>query len=90
MILTGYRNMRLAHDKFTILTTLVLSFIGLVVAYSCYGWGVYRLWSGAITFGTMTLFLQLSGSLTSSFSSIVSSIPTIISIATNQGDNRAS
>ena len=85
VILTGYRNMRLAHDKFTILTTLVLSFIGLVVAYSCYGWGVYRLWSGAITFGTMTLFLQLSGSLTSSFSAIVSTIPSVISVATAAG-----
>lgn len=84
-ILKSYRNMRLAHDKFTILTTLVLSFIGLVVAYSCYGWGVYRLWSGAITFGTMTLFLQLSGSLTSSFSAIVSTIPSVISIATAAG-----
>lgn len=85
VILTGYRNMRLSHDRFTILTTLVLSFIGLVVAYSCYGWGVYRLWSGAITFGTMTLFLQLSGSLTSSFSSIVSTIPNVISVATAAG-----
>lgn len=85
VILTGYRNMRLAHDKFTILTTLVLSLLGLVVAYSCYGWGVYRLWSGAITFGTMTLFLQLSGSLTSSFSAIVSTIPSVISIATAAG-----
>ncbi len=85
VLLTSYRNMRLAHDRFTILTTLVLSFIGLVVAYSCYGWGVYRLWSGAITFGTMTLFLQLSGSLTSSFSAIVSTIPSIISIATAAG-----
>ncbi len=84
-ILISYRNMRLAHDKFTILTTLVLSFIGLVVAYSCYGWGVYRLWSGAITFGTMTLFLQLSGSLTSSFSAIVSTIPGVISVATAAG-----
>lgn len=84
-LLTSYRNMRLAHDKFTILTTLVLSFIGLVVAYSCYGWGVYRLWSGAITFGTMTLFLQLSGSLTSSFSAIVSTIPSVISVATAAG-----
>ena len=84
-LLEGYRNMRLAHDKFTILTTLVLSFIGLGVAYSCYGWGVYRLWSGAITFGTMTLFLQLSGSLTSSFSAIVSIIPSVISVATAAG-----
>ena len=85
LLLKSYRNMRLAHDKFTIITTLVLSLIGLVVAYSCYGWGVYRLWSGAITFGTMTLFLQLSGSLTSSFSAIVSTIPSIISIATAAG-----
>lgn len=85
VILTSYRNMRLSHDRFTILTTLVLSFIGLVVAYSCYGWGVYRLWSGAITFGTMTLFLQLSGSLTSSFSAIVSTIPNVISVATAAG-----
>ena len=84
-LLKGYRNMRLAHDKFTILTTMCLSLIGLVVAYSCYGWGVYRLWSGAITFGTMTLFLQLSGSLTSSFSSIVSTIPSVISVATAAG-----
>ncbi len=84
-LLTNYRNMRLAHDKFTILTTLVLSFIGLVVAYACYGWGVYRLWSGVITFGTMTLFLQLSGSLTSSFSSIVSMVPGVISVATAAG-----
>ena len=84
-LLTNYRNMRLAHDKFTILTTLLLSFIGLVVAYACYGWGVYRLWSGVITFGTMTLFLQLSGSLTSSFSSIVSMVPGVISVATAAG-----
>ncbi len=84
-ILKSYRKMRLAHDKFTILTTLVLSFIGLIVAYLCYGWGVYRLWSGAITFGTMTLFLQLSGSLTASFSAIVSTIPSVISIATAAG-----
>ena len=84
-ILKSYRNMRLAHDKFTILTTLLLSFIGLVVAYACYGWGVYRLWSGVITFGTMTLFLQLSGSLTSSFSGIVSMVPGVISVATAAG-----
>lgn len=84
-LLNAYRNMCMAHDKFTILTTLCLSFIGLVVAYSCYGWGVYRLWSGAITFGTMTLFLQLSGSLTSSFSGIVSMVPGVISVATAAG-----
>ena len=83
--LNNYRNMRLTHDRFSILTTLCLSAIGLVVSYSCYGWGVYRLWDGAITFGTMTLFLQLSGSLTSSFSALVSMVPSVISIATAAG-----
>lgn len=85
VILNNYRNMKLTHDKFSILTTLCLSAIGLIVSFLCYGWGVYRLWDGAITFGTMTLFLQLSGSLTSSFSSIVAMVPNAISVATAAG-----
>lgn len=85
VLLNNYRNMRLKHDKFSILTTLCLSAIGLLVSFLCYGWGVYRLWDGAITFGTMTLFLQLSGSLTSSFSSIVAMVPNAISVATAAG-----
>lgn len=80
-----FRKMRLDHGKFSILMTMCLSVIGLIVSYLCYGWGVWRLWQGAITYGTMTLFLQISGQLTSSFSSIVSLLPTSISIATAAG-----
>lgn len=80
-----YRKIRLDHDRFSIIMTLCMSIIGLAVAYSCYGWGVYRLWQGAISYGTMTLFLQISGQLTSSFSSLVSLIPSAISIATASG-----
>ncbi len=80
-----YRKMRLDHGKFSLVMTTCLSVIGLVVAYLCYGWGVWRLWQGAITFGTMTLFLQISGKLSTSFSSIVSLLPTSISIATAAG-----
>lgn len=80
-----YRKMRLDHGKFSLVMTTCLSVIGLLVSYLCYGWGVWRLWQGAITYGTMTLFLQLSGSLTSSFSAIVSLLPTAISIATAAG-----
>lgn len=80
-----YRKMRLDHGKFSLIMTTCLSVIGLMVAYLCYGWGVWRLWQGAITFGTMTLFLQISGKLTTSFSSIVSLLPTSISIATAAG-----
>lgn len=80
-----YRKVRLDHDRFQIVMTMCMSLIGLVVAYSCYGWGVWRLWQGAITYGTMTLFLQISGQLTTSFSSLVSLLPTAISIATAAG-----
>ena len=80
-----YRKMRLDHGKFSIIMTMCMSLIGLVVSYSCYGWGVWRLWQGAITYGTMTLFLQISGQLTSSFNSLVSLVPSAISIATAAG-----
>lgn len=83
--LHNYRKLRLDHSKFSLVMTTGLSVIGLVVAYLCYGWGVWQLWNGAITYGTMTLFLQISGKLTSSFSSVVSMLPTSISIATAAG-----
>ncbi|MBP3441544.1 MAG: ABC transporter ATP-binding protein [Clostridia bacterium] len=83
--LFAYRKLRLDHGKFSLLMTMGLSVIGLIVSYSCYGWGVWRLWQGAITYGTMTLFLQISGQLTSSFSALVSLLPTAISIATAAG-----
>lgn len=84
-LLKQFRNVRLEYDKFSILTTVLMSFVGLLVSYSCYGWGVWQLWHGAITYGTMTMFLQLSGNLTNSFSSLVSMAPSIISIATAAG-----
>lgn len=84
-LLEEYRSTRLAYDKFSILTTLCLSLLGMIVSYSCYGWGIYRLWQGAISFGTMTMFLQISGSLTSSFSALASLAPTAVSVATAAG-----
>lgn len=80
-----YRKIRLDQDKFTIIMSLVMSLVGLVIAYSSYGWGVYRLWQGVISYGTMTLFLQISGQLTSSFSSLVSYVPGAITIGTAAG-----
>ena len=80
-----HRKLKLDHDRFSIVMSLCMSLIGLAVAYTCYGWGVYRLWQGAISYGTMTLFLQISGQLTGSFSALVSLIPSAISIATSAG-----
>lgn len=80
-----HRKIKLDHDKFSIVMSLCMSIIGIAVAYTCYGWGVYRLWQGAISYGTMTLFLQISGQLTALFSALVSQLPTAITIATAAG-----
>ncbi len=84
-LLDTYRQTRLKYEKFNIIMTLCFSVIGMIVSYFCYGWGVYRLWQGAITYGTMTLFLQISGTLSSSFNSLASLAPTAISVATSAG-----
>ncbi len=84
-LLNQYRNARLEQEKFSVLTTMFMGLIGIIISYSCYGWGVWRLWNGAITFGTMTLFIQLSSTLTNSFNSLASLGPTLISIATSAG-----
>lgn len=84
-LLERYREVRLKYEKFSILVGILLSFIGMAVSYGCYGWGVYRLWKGAISYGTMTLFLQISGRLTGSFNAIASMVPSAVSIATSAG-----
>ena len=80
-----YRSVKLRYEKFSILMTMVFSLLGIVVGYACYGWAAYRLWQGLITVGTMTLFLQVSGSLNSTFSALASLAPGAVSIATSAG-----
>lgn len=84
-LLDSYRTMMLQHEKFSLLLSCCLSVIGLVVSYACYGWGVWRLWTGSISYGTMVMFLQLSNKLTISFSALASLAPGAISIATSAG-----
>lgn len=80
-----YRKLTLEYQKFSILMTFLLSVIGVIVSYACYGWGVYRLWQGAISYGTMTLFLTISSTLNTSFGSLVSLAPNAVTIATAAG-----
>lgn len=80
-----YINMRLDFQKMSMLTSVLMAIIGFIVSYSCYGWGIYRVWSGVISYGTMTMFLSLSGTLTSSVNSLVGLVPTAISLTISAG-----
>jgi ABC-type multidrug transport system fused ATPase/permease subunit len=80
-----YIEMRLDFRKMSIWTSLLLSTVGMIVSYASYGWGIYRVWSGVITYGTMTMFLSLSGTLTGALSSLTSLVPTAIGLTTSAG-----
>lgn len=74
----------LDHNRFSILTSSLLSFVGMVVSGLCFLWSVYRLWCG-ITFGEMTMFLQLVGVLSGAFSALVGMIPAAVTTAASAG-----
>ena len=84
-ILNKYKNATLEHNRFSVLTSTFLSLVGMVVGGVCFLWGAYRLWQNHITFGEMTLFLQLSGSLSGAFGALVSLVPAAITAATAAG-----
>ena len=80
-----YISMRLEFRKMSIWTTLLLSFVGMIVSYASYGWGIYRVWTGVISYGTMTMFLTLSGTLTGALNSLTGLVPTAIGLTTSAG-----
>jgi len=80
---TEYFEMRMKFQKLSIITTLLMALIGIIVSYLSYGWGIYRVWTGAISYGTMTLFLSLSSSMTGTLNALLSLVPTAISISTS-------
>lgn len=80
-----YRDARLNYNRFHVNTTAVLSLSSILVTIACFGWSVLRLWRGHISYGTMTLFLQLASSLSASFTALVRMVPDMIGGATAAG-----
>ena len=80
-----YIDMRLEFSRMSMVTSVILGFVGLLVSYSSYGWGIYRVWSGAITYGSMTMFLSLSSTLTGAVNSLTAIVPNAISLTTSAG-----
>lgn len=80
-----FRNVKLEYKKFSTITSYIMSLFATAVSVLCYCWGVYRLWSGHITYGTMTLFLQMASSLSGTFSALIYMVPQAISAATCAG-----
>lgn len=76
-------NMRLEFQRMSMGTSLLMSTVSMLVSYASYGWGIYRVFSGKISYGTMTMFLSLSGTLTGTLHNLTSLVPSTISMTTS-------
>ncbi len=70
-----YRQAALDSNAYDIKARIFTNIIGTAVAVAAFIYCLMRLWGGAITFGTMTLFLQQRSTLTNHFSSLVGVVP---------------
>jgi ABC-type bacteriocin/lantibiotic exporter with double-glycine peptidase domain len=80
-----YSDAYLSFNAYHISMSTLLNLVSLLVSTACYGWAIFRLWTGDITYGSMTMFLQLATTLRGSFSAIVSQIQASISLTTSAG-----
>ena len=76
-----YTDARMKYQRTAIINTFILTLVSMAVTYSSYGWGIYKVWSGDISYGTMTMFLTLSTTLSASVDNLVSFIPSSIHLA---------
>lgn len=73
-----YKKHNLEYNLFSIKTNILTTAISTMVSFVSFGYCLFRLWTDAISYGTMTLFLQQRSALSSQFSSLVSIFPSML------------
>lgn len=76
-----YKAHNLDYNLFQIKSKAITTLISTAVSFLAFGYCLYRLWTDAITYGTMTLFLQQRSALSSQFNGLVGIIPGMLSSA---------
>ena len=70
--------MSLDYNWFTIKTNIYLSVVGMLVGFLVFGYCLFRLWTHAITFGTMTLFMRQREALSGAFNRLIGIVPSFL------------
>lgn len=70
-----FKQTNLAYNLFTIKTNIGMSVLSAGVSFLAFGYCLFRLWTGDILYGTMTLFLEQRSKLSNQFSNLVRIIP---------------
>ncbi|MBE6127697.1 MAG: ABC transporter ATP-binding protein [Erysipelotrichaceae bacterium] len=72
------KKVNLDFNMFSIKTNVFMSICGMIVQYVAFGYCLYLKWTGQITYGTMTLFLEQRASLAGAFNSVIGIIPSFL------------
>lgn len=72
------KNISLDYNLFSIQSNVVMQIMGMLVQFVAFGYCLFRLWTGDISYGTMTLFLQQRRNLSGAFQSVVSIVPSFL------------
>ena len=73
-----FRDLSLQYNMFTIKTNIFMSIMGLLVQMTAFLYCLWLLWPGAITYGTMTLFLTQRANLSTAFNNVIGIIPSFL------------
>lgn len=73
-----FKKVTLDYNMFSIKTNVFLSIVGMIIQYTAFGYCLYLKWTGQITYGTMSLFLEQRAALAGAFGSVVSIIPAFL------------
>lgn len=76
---------QLDRNKYQQIGNIATSLVGQAIGYACYGFAIFRLWQGEITYGTMTMLVGMAGSLRGSFTSVVNLIPSAVRACISAG-----
>lgn len=77
------------NQRFSIFNNMITTFVSMLVTYSTYGWGIYKVWSGSISYGTMTMFITLSTSLSGCIQNLIGLVPSTITLTNSAKRLRA-
>ncbi len=76
-----FKKLSLEYNLFVIKTNVFMSVLGMIVQYAAFGYCLFLMWGGQISFGTMTLFLEQRARLSTAFNNVVGIVPNFLTSA---------
>ncbi|MCQ2519402.1 MAG: ABC transporter ATP-binding protein/permease [Lachnospiraceae bacterium] len=78
-------NIRILYQKINLINSMIMTLASQVMSNATYFWGIYRVWSGVISYGSLTMFLSLSNQLTGNIQSLINYFPSTVSFLVATG-----